>query len=77
LDSGSLESLAPVLQTLVGIQLAAVVETFGPGEDGGDAVGASGIAFLVFSPVAGHGAMGSLGLHGDSIGSEQFGSHEA
>lgn len=62
-NNGGLESLGELAQELVVVQLCSVAETSGPGEDGGDWVGGSGLSLLPLSVVACHGTVSSLRLN--------------
>jgi len=59
------------------VELAALGQTTGPGKNGGNGVGAGLAALLVLAIVASDGAVGSLGLEGLAIGSNEDGGHEA
>merc|ERR1719420_613928 len=67
LNAGVLEVLAEVGQGGVVVEVGAVLEAGGPGEDGGDRVGGGLLALLPEAPVAGHGAVGGLGLDGLAV----------
>ena len=58
------------------VELAALGQTTGPGEDRGDGVGAGLAALLVLAVVAGDGAVGSLGLERLAVGGNEDGGHE-
>lgn len=59
------------------VELAALDEAAGPGEDGGDGVGGRLAALLVLAVVAGDGAVGGLGLEGLAIGGDEDRGHKA
>lgn len=52
LDASSLEILSPCLESSVAVELCAVNQATGPGEDGGNGVGGCLVALLVLAVVA-------------------------
>ena len=59
------------------VELAAVLEAAGPGEDRRDRVGRGRLALLVLAEVPGHGAVGGLGLDGLAVRGHQHRRHQA
>lgn len=76
-DAGLLEALGKGHQLGGVVELAALDEAAGPGEDGGNGVGRGLAALLVLAVVAGDGAVGGLGLKGLAVGGDEDGGHEA
>lgn len=76
-DAGFLEALGEFDDFGGAVELAALGEAAGPGEDGGDGVGGGRVALLVLAVVAGHGAVGGFGFEGLAVGGDEDGGHEA
>ena len=66
-DADLLQRLGELRELGVVVELGAVGEAAGPGEDRGDRVGRGLLALLVLAVVAGHRAVGGLGLHGLAV----------
>ncbi len=64
------------LQLGVVVELGAMGEAAGPGEDRGDRVGRGLLALLVLAVVTGDGAVGGLGLDGLAVGGQQHRGHQ-
>lgn len=77
INTGFLEALGKGDELGGVVELAALDEAAGPGEDGGDRVGGGLAALLVLAVVAGDGAVGGLGLEGLAVGGDEDGGHEA
>jgi len=75
LDDDTLACLAPVLQSLVVVELGTVEQTTSPGEHRGDRVGGGLTAFLVHTVVSCDCAVGSLSLN-RAIGALKHRGHE-
>jgi hypothetical protein len=77
----SMQTFSSVLAKLgelgVAVQLGAVGEAAGPGEDRGDRVGRGFLALLVLAVVAGHGAVGGFGLDRLAVRAHQHRGHQA
>ena len=58
------------------VQLAAVRQAAGPGEDRGDRVGRGGLALLVLAVVPGHRAVRGLGLDDRAVRGHQHAAHQ-
>ena len=58
------------------VQPAPVLQSAGPGEDGGDGVGGGGVALLVLAEVPRHCAVRRLALQGLAVGRHQHTSHQ-
>ncbi len=65
-----------LFKLLVAVQLGAMGESTSPGEDAGHRIGASGVALLMLSVVAGHCAVSCFGLHRLTVRAEQHGGHQ-
>lgn len=76
-DAGLFEALGKGHQLGGVVELAALDEAAGPGEDGGDGVGGRLAALLVLAVVAGDGAVGGLGLESLAVGGDEDRGHEA
>lgn len=63
LDGGCFEGVAEVGQLWLVVELGAVEEATGPGEDTGDGVGGGFSSLLVLSVVTGHGSVSGLSLN--------------
>jgi len=58
------------------VKLTTLGKTTGPGEDGGNGVGRSGVTLLVLTEVTGDGTVGRLGLEGLAVGGDEDRSHQ-
>src|SRR5690606_19266945 len=76
LDDDLLQGLGEAHDLRGGVELAALLQAAGPGEDRGDRVGGGRLALLVLPVVAGHRAVGGLGLDRAVLG-HQHGGHQA
>lgn len=76
-NAGLLEALGKGHQLGGVVELAALDEAAGPGEDGGDGVGGGLAALLVLTVVAGDGAVGGFGLKGLAVRGDEDRGHEA
>ena len=77
LDADPLERLGEAHDLGRVVELAAIFEAAGPGEDRGDRVGRGRLALLVHAVVAGDGAVRGLGLDRLAVGSHQDRGHQA
>lgn len=75
-DTSLLEALGKCNKLGSLVKLAALNETAGPGEDGGNGVGRRLVALLMLAVVTRDGAVSSLGLKGLAIGGDENRSHE-
>lgn len=75
-DAGLLEGLGKGDNLGGVVELAALNETTGPGEDGGDGVGRRLVALLVLTVVTSDGAVGSLRLECLAVGGDEDRGHE-
>src|SRR5690606_40354651 len=77
LDDDVLEGLREADDLGGVVQLAAVLEAAGPGEDRRDRVGRGRLALLVLAVVPGDGAVRGLGLTGLAVRGQQHRGHQA
>lgn len=75
-NAGLLERETEVLKLLVAVQLGTMLQTTRPREDGRNGVGGGGVALLVLTVVACHGAVRSLGLDCLAIRAHQHRGHQ-
>src|ERR1700761_1723480 len=76
-DADLLERACELRQRLVVVELGAMAEATGPGEDRGDGVGRGLLALLLLAEVTGHGAVGGFRFHGLAVRGHQDGGHQA
>ena len=75
-NAGLLEALGESDELGGVVELATLDKTTGPSEDGGNGVGRGLVALLVFTVVAGDGAVGGFRLERLAVGGDEDGGHE-
>ncbi len=76
-DADLLQRLGELLHVGRAVELAAVLEAAGPGEDRGDRVGRGLLALLVLAVVARHRAVRGFGFHHLAVRRQQHRGHQA
>ena len=76
-DANGFKGIGEIYERLVAIQLSAKGETPGPGKNGSDGVGGSGLTGLVVTIMAGNCAVRRFRLHDLTVGCYEDGGHES